>query len=177
MEREPEQNRDEQHLENFTLGEGIDDGVRDDVEDELGGGAELARPGVGRDALGVQGGRIDVHAAARPHHVHQHQADDQRDRAHHLEVDQCEAAGLADLLHVLHAGDAGHDGAEDDGGNHHLDQLDETVAERPHLGGELGPEVPKQDAYHHRHKHLDIKRAVDGLLVRCDVGQSHERSP
>ena len=63
-------------------------------------------------------------------------------RADDLEVEQRQAAGLADLLHVLHAGDADHDGAEDDRRDDHLDQLDEAVAERLHRRAGLRKKWP-----------------------------------
>ena len=56
----------------------------------------------------------------------------ERERGHDLEVEQRLEADAADLLHVLHAGDAVHDRAEDDRRDEHLDQLDEGVAERLH---------------------------------------------
>ena len=66
-----------------------------------------------RDRLGVERRRVDVHAGAGLHDVDDDQPDDQRERADDLEIEQRQAAA-ADLLHVLHAGDAEHDGAEDD---------------------------------------------------------------
>ena len=41
--REAEQHREEQHLQDLAFGEGADDGVRDDVQEEL-DDAMLARP-------------------------------------------------------------------------------------------------------------------------------------
>ena len=80
VQREAEQHREQQHLQDLALGEGIDHGVRDDVEQEVGGALHLARPGVGGDALGVERRRVDVHARARLHEVDDDQADDQRER-------------------------------------------------------------------------------------------------
>src|SRR5258705_3224551 len=42
----------------------------------------------GRDALGVEARGIDVHSRARLHGVDDDEADDQRNRAHDLEVEQ-----------------------------------------------------------------------------------------
>jgi hypothetical protein len=72
------------------------------------------------------------------------QADDQRDGADDLEVQDRQAAGLADLLHVFHAGDADDDGAEDDRRDDHLDQLDEAVAQRLHRRAGFGVEMTQQ---------------------------------
>ena len=119
--------------------------------------------GVGGDCLGVERRRVDVHAGARLHDVDDDQADDQRDRADDLEVEQRQAAGLADLLHVLHAGDADDDGAEDDRRDDHLDQLDEAVAERLHRLAGLRAEVAEQDADDDRDDDLEVERLVERL--------------
>jgi hypothetical protein len=132
VQRKAEQHRDQQHLQDLALGEGVDQRVGNDVQDEVDRAGHLARAGVRGDRLGVQRGGVDVHARAGLQHVHQHQADHQRNAADHLEVQQRQAAGLADLLHVFHAGDAHHHRAEDDGRDDHLDQLDEAVAQRLH---------------------------------------------
>ena len=50
-------------------------------------------------------------------------------RGDHLEVDQGLDRDAADLAEVAHAGDAVGDRAEDDQPDHHLDQVDEDVAE------------------------------------------------
>ena len=63
----------------------------------------LAGLGVLRDRVGVELGRIDVHARAGLDDVDDDEADHERDRARDLEVEQGEAAGLADRLHALHA--------------------------------------------------------------------------
>ena len=96
--------------------------------------ALLGRPSrVGGDRLGVERAGIDVHAGAGLPQIDDDQPDDQGHRGHDLEVDQRLDADPADLLHVLHAGDAVDDGAEDDRRDQHLDQLDERIAERLHL--------------------------------------------
>ena len=79
VQREAEQHREQQHLQDLALGEGVDHRARDHVEQEVGGRLHLARPGVGGDGLGVERRRVDVHARARLHQVDDHQADDQRD--------------------------------------------------------------------------------------------------
>ena len=135
-----------------------------------------ARLRVVGERLGVERRRIDVHADARLHEIDDRQADQQRHRTHHLEVQQRIAAGLADLLHVFHAGDAEHDGAEDDRGDDHLDQLDEAVAERLHRLAGRWIEVAEQHADHDRADDLEVERLVQRLPARrgCVV---HGRSP
>ena len=79
-----------------------------------------------------------------------------------LEVDQRLDTDPADFLHILHAGDAMHDGAENDRRDQHLDQLDEGIAERLHRCADLGVEVPEQDAEHDRHEDLHVEMLVPG---------------
>ena len=133
-----EQHGEEQHLEDLALGEGADDGVRDDVQQEL-DGALLPAPWSCSAAIALVSSvaGIDVHAGAGLHDVDDDEADDQRERRDDLEIEQRLEADAADLLHVVHAGDAVHDRAEDDRRDQHLDQLDEAVAERLHLLAEL----------------------------------------
>ena len=89
------------------------------------------------------------------------EADDQREGGDDLEVEQRLGADAADLLHVADAGDAGDDGAEDDRGDHHLDQLDEAIAQRLHGGacgrGDDAQEDPESD----RHQDPEIQRAPE----------------
>ena len=161
-----EHDREQQHLQDLPFRERIDDRAGDHGEQELHGALHLARLGIGRDRLGVEGRGIDVHAGARPHDVDDHEPDDQSDRADDLEVDEREPSGLADLLHVLHAGDADHHGAEDDRRDDHLDELDEAVAERLHRRPGLGEEVAEQNAEDDGDDHLEVEALVEGLLLR-----------
>ena len=124
---------------------------------------------------------IRVHAGAGLHDVDDDEPDDQRERAHHFEVQQRERARLADLLHVLHAGDAEHHRAEDDRRDQHLDQLDEAVAQRLHRLPGFGPEIPEQHAGHDGDEHLHVERCVERPPARkrppCGVltsGRAHK---
>src|SRR3712207_2713629 len=105
--------------------------------------------------------------------VHDHEPYDEGDGRHHLEVDQRLDADPPDLLHVLHAGDAVHHRAEDDGRDQHLDQLDEGVAERLHLRPDLGPEVAEQDADHDGGQHLDVEVLVPLDRKSTRLNSSH----
>src|SRR5215211_7168569 len=75
---------------------------------------------------------VDGHADARLPEIDDDQADNEGERCYDLEVEQRLEANAADLSHILHAGDAVHDGEEDDRRDDHLDHLDEAVAERLH---------------------------------------------
>ena len=99
-----------------------------------------------RDGGGIELRRVRVDARAGLHDVHEHEADEERDRRDDLEVDERAQADAADLLHVAHLRDADDDRAEDDRRNHHPYQLDEGVAERLHRGAASGIEVAQQNA-------------------------------
>ena len=133
---EAEQHREQQHLQDLALREGADDGVRNDVQDEVDRLLAFGLLGVVGDGLRVGGGAAE--ARARLHQVADDQSDHQREGRDDLEIDQRLDADAADLLGVLDVGDARDHGAEDDRRNHHLDQLDEAVAERldPLVGGD-----------------------------------------
>ena len=124
-------------MEDLPFGEGVHQSRRDDVEQEIGGGGHFARAGIGGEAFGIERRGIDVHAGARLEQVDDGQSDQERQRADGLEIGQRQAAGFADLFHVLHAGDSGHHGAENHRGDDHFDQLDEAVAQGFHRGSSL----------------------------------------
>ena len=140
--RKAEQDGDQQHLQDVALGKGVDEGVGNDVEDELDRRLGVGLGGEAFDGLGVQRGKIGIEAGARLGHVGHHQADHQRKGGYDLEVEQRLAAHPADFLHVLHAGDAVHHGAEDHRGDDHFDEFDETVAEGLEIDPHLGLEIP-----------------------------------
>jgi len=94
------------------------------------------------------------------------QADDQRQGAHHLEIDERDGPRLADCLHALHAGDPRHHGTENNGGNDHLDQFHETIAEGFHIGAQARIEVPQQYSDGDGQYHLKVE-AADYFLVHA----------
>jgi hypothetical protein len=98
--------------------------------------------------------------------VHHDQADDERHGTDDFEIQQRQAAGLADLLHVFHAGDADDDGTEDHRRDDHLDQLDEAIAQRLHgfTGGRI--EVAQRDTDDDGTQDLEIQGFVKGRFLR-----------
>lgn len=160
-----EQQCDQQDLQDFALRECIDHRVRDDVHQEVDRRLPVRLRRVRRDGLAVERRRIDVEADARTQDVRGREAEHQREGRHDLEVQQRLAADAADLLHVLHAGDAGDDRTEDDRADHHLDQLDEAVAERLHVGGDRRVEVAEDHADDDGEDHLHIEHFVEGFLL------------
>ena len=122
-----------------------------------------------RDRLGVQVGGIGVETGTRFENIGNQQADGQREGGDHFEVQQRLAAHAADLLDVLHARDAGDHGTEDHGGDDHLDQLDEAVAQRFHVDGVRRVEHPQQHAGHDGEQHLHVQDFIEWFF--------HEWSP
>ena len=89
---------------------------------------EVHRAVGGSLLVGIVGRQLE--AFARVDQVAHHQANGERERGHDHEVAQCQAPHFADCCGFGDRADAQDDGAEDDGGNHHLDELDEAVAKR-----------------------------------------------
>ncbi|MNC39186.1 hypothetical protein D3C75_878290 [compost metagenome] len=107
-----------------------------------------------------------MHASARLDHVDDDEADDQGDGGDDFKVQQRVAAGLADRLHALHAGDAADHGAEDDRGDDHLDQFDEAVTQGFEGNARFRVVVAEQDADGDGDQHLDIQGFVQRLTCR-----------
>ena len=185
--REAEQHREEQHLQNIAdledlravtaragLGrgdEGADDAVGDDVQDvidrvELGGGL-----GVALRLLGLVGGDLRRKAGARPPQHADDDADQQSHARDEFEIDQRLQADATDALGLLDMGDAGDDGAEDDRRDRHLDQLDEGAAEEvdPRVRGYVGRQPAEQHAENDRDQHLNVENLVPRLMCRHGV--------
>ncbi len=163
VQREPEQHRDQQHLQHLAAGERVGEGGRDDVEHEVGHAVRAGLCGVLRDGRGIERRRVGVHAGAGLRDIDDDEPDEERNGADHLEIDQRESARLADLLHVLHAGDAEHHGAEDDRPDHHLDELDEGIAERFQRFAGRGVQRADQHAGHDGDEHLGVERPEQRL--------------
>jgi hypothetical protein len=134
------------------------------VHQEIGGRLAVRLGCVRCHRLAVERRRVDVKTRARLQHVRRDQAKQQRKRRHDFEIQQRFAAHPPDLLHVFHAGNAGHHRTEDDWTDDHLDQLDETVPERLHLGGECGIKMPERDTNGNRHEHLRVQDFIERFL-------------
>ncbi len=76
--------------------------------------------------------------------VAHHEADRQGEGGHDDEVGERKAADLADGGGLGDGADAEHDGAEDYGADHHLDELDEAVAQRLEGFADLGEQQPDE---------------------------------
>ena len=136
-----EQDREKQHLQHVVARQRVKRGGRDDVHQEAADPAALQLVGVvgiGVERLGIECRWIDVHAVAGTEQIGEQQADDQRHRGHHLEIDQRLDADPSDLLEVAGACDAVHDDAEHDRRDDHGNQLQEGVAENLQADGKIG---------------------------------------
>jgi hypothetical protein len=161
MQRETEEHGQQQRLQDIPVGKGAKEGGGDDVEDELGDAGQAAGGGVLGHGMRIERRRIRVHTRTGLHDIYDHEPDAQRDGGDHLEVKQCQAASLADLLELRHPGNAGHHGAENDGGDEQAYQLDEAVAEGLQLLRKVRPEDPKQDPEPDADEHLYVQRPPD----------------
>ena len=167
--RQAEEHGEQQHLQDVPAREGADDGVGNDVQEELDRAvALLGGAGIRGDRVHVGGRRIEADAAARLHHVDDHQADGERQHRGELEVDQRAEADPADLLHRAHLRDADDHRGEHDRRDQHLHQLDEAVAERLHRRGPRGVDEPEDDTDGNRRQHLHVQVRIE-FSQGCDA--------
>ena len=156
---------DEENLEEVATGEGADEAVGDDVEEEVNGaeGVGFAFEFVGGlDSGGAEVGDVDVEAGAGFEEVDNEEADGEGKGGDDFEVEERFAADAAEFFHVAHGSDAVDDGAEDDGGDHHLDEFDEAIAERFEGFGLIREEVAEGDADCDGDEDLDVEDAIPG---------------
>ena len=125
--------------------------------------------GVGVHRTRIERRRIDVHAGTGLHHIGDDQPDDQRQRREEEEIDEGLAGDPPDRAQLLHPGNTGHQGQEDDRRDDHLDQLDEAVAERFQRLPEDRPEMPDQRPEQDRGEHLHVKMPGEPPTWACDM--------
>ena len=158
--RETEDDGDEQRLQDRARGQRRDEGCRDDVEQEGGQRRVVRRLLVLRDRARIERRRVDVHPRARLHHIGDDQPDDQRQRREEEEIAEGLARDAAERLRLAHRGDADRHGQEDHRRDNHLDELDESVAERAQRSAGFGIEMTEQYAGHDRRQHLHVKLCI-----------------
>jgi hypothetical protein len=173
-----EQDRDQQDLQDVAVGERPDQRVRDDRHQEAGDRRLVRLVRIVRDRGGIERGDVDVHAGAGLDHVGDDQPDDQRQRREEQEVCERLARDATDRAQFLHACDAGHQRQEDDGGDDHLDELDEPVAERLQRLAIGRVEMPERGAERDRDEDLEIELtapllAPGRLCDRIGLGRNH----
>src|SRR5262249_55070371 len=123
------------------------------------------------DSSGVDRAGVDIHGGAGLQRIGDNEPHDEGERRQHLEIDEGLQADAANLLHILHAGNAVHDRTEDDRRDDHLDRLNEGVPQGLHLLAQLWIEMTEQHAEHDRGQHLEIEalkeRPVAGSQFGC----------
>jgi len=162
LQREAGEQRDQQGLQHRVRRERGDQRLGDDAEQEVGGAFATHRLLV---RLRRRGG-IQVQPRARVQQIAHHQADHQRERGHHQEVTECEQAYLAHLRGLGDRADPEHDGAEDDGRDHHFDQGDESGAQ----WRELLCHTRRGESDDHAEHHGDHNRDIEAM-GRIAVGR------
>ena len=117
---------EEDDLEHFVVGRGLEEALRHDVLEESGKRRRLLR-----QLLSLAGRRRELHADPRPSQVDRRQSDDERQGGDDLEIDEGLERQAADPLHVVAvAGDADHQAAEDQRHHDRLDHPEEDGRER-----------------------------------------------
>jgi len=125
---ESHQQRDEEGLQHTSGSQGGQQRRRDDALHEVAHSAGAVRS-LGVLGRGRRGRRAKVQPGSRVDEVADQQPDAQRHGGHAEEVGQRDTTDFAHLRGRLDRPDAQHDGAKDDGADHHLDQADEHRAE------------------------------------------------
>ena len=123
-----------------------DDRVRYDVQQEFRRALRLPRRGVLRHGARIERRRIRVDAHARLERLHHDQPDEQGRGRDDFEVQQRLQADPAQPFEIADAGNSVDDRQKDDRRNHHLDQLDKTVAERLQACAEIRKVKPNERA-------------------------------
>jgi len=116
------------------------------------------------DRFGVKAGEIRIDAGSWLNSFYDDPSNHQRQRSHHLEVNECLEANAAHALEVAHAGDTRYDGSEDDRRHNHPDELDEGVAERLQLNPEIRKEIPEACPKDDRQQDLKVEVAENGFV-------------
>ena len=134
MQRKTKHYCKQQYLQDVTAGKRANDARRDNIHQETYDPLVFCLFGVNRNRFGIQRRRIDVHSGTGLHHVNNDKTDDQRNRTDHFKIKQCNRTGAAYSFHTFHACNAGNDSTEDDRCDDHLDELNEGITKRFHLG-------------------------------------------
>ena len=153
----PEQDREQQDLEQVPLGKGVHRAGGDDVHQEIDGSLRFGGRGQAGQGFRVDGGRVGVDSGPGLDDVDHDKPDDQGQCGDDLEIEDGLAAHAAYRLDVFHLGDAHGHGAEDDGSDDHLDEVDERVSQRLEINAQRGIEVPDQDTENQGDNNLEIQ--------------------
>ena len=141
MQRETKHHGKQQNLKDIPTRKRTNDAARNNIHDESNQALLGRLIGIDRNCFGIQRGRIDVHTRARLDNVHNHQANNQGNGTHHFKVKQSNCAGTANSLHAFHTSNPSYHRTENNWGNNHFDQFNESVAQRFHLCAEVRVEM------------------------------------
>ena len=94
-------------------------------------------------------------------HQHPHQ---QRQCGKRQEISKRFACHAADFFHIGHAGNTGHHGQENHGGDNHFDNFNERIAQRFHGFAGVREKVSQQNAHHNGKNHLHIQNLIKLLF-------------
>ncbi len=121
---------DEENLQQVARGEGPQERGRNDVQEKVRLVGSVRFGEVSLPHPGIQRAHIQVESLPGPENIHHHQADHQGKGGNDLEVEEGFPSRPAQPPEIPHRGDAVDHRAENDRGDHHLDQLDEGVPQR-----------------------------------------------
>ena len=166
QQRKAHEDRDEEDGDDEVLvGQRADQGVRNDFADEFQRRLALGLVDVGLGGREFRGAACAfLETVARLEDIGDDDPDNEGEGRHDLEIKNGATTKLADGFGVMNAGDAHHHRAEDDGGDHHLDQLDEQCAKRFERNAQFGVEPADQAARHDRHENLHVEKTVKRRL-------------
>ena len=166
-------------MKDVAVGESADECRRDDIHHERHEADFVGKFHVRIDHRRIEFADVDIHAGARLQDVDGEQANDQRHRGHHLEINEGLDRDPANPRHVRHVRDAGDYRAENNRRNQHADELDEGVAERTHLHGEVWIGHAERDTSRHADQYPDPElsppRPGAARLCRQGVGGGRGR--
>jgi len=157
IEREAEEQRDQQDLQDIAFDKRRDKGAGDEVQQGVDDPGGLRGGRVGGHGLGVKGSGRGVKPRARVEGIGHDEPDDQGQGGDDFEIDQGAQADLPSATEVAHTGEAHDHGGENDGSDEHLDESDEGVAEGLELGAERGLEIAEETAQHDAEEDLEIQ--------------------
>ena len=113
-----------------------------------------------RDRFGIERSGIDVETRARLNDIGDDKTDDQREGREEQEIGKSLPGDAAYCRHVLHSGDAGRHRYENNRGNDHFDEIDESIAQGFERGADFGKEVSRKGADQDGREHLRVKALV-----------------
>src|SRR5215469_11419975 len=138
--REACEDSKQQDLQYLSSSKGVNEGVRDNIEQEVHNAEFPARARILADGPGIEGVWIDVHAPARLKDGSNDEPDPKCKSRDHLKIEQCLETDASQFARVSNICDPSDDAEEDDRRDHHADKLDKSVAKRFHRLCECGKE-------------------------------------